>query len=227
MQIITNKGQVHRIGSARSDTSQEWKLVNKSPEGLKRLFFEDPDDIQLGIWNLGFRQEDCRRGSPVHTQPLEPLRTHHTHEKNFSSDLPRYMVFCNAVRLDNVAEIIVCQRNPNKWYVEESFVSGLLLRYEDGHEERVGEIRLDSLKKPLKVVDSSHVLHLDFDERVVTSCTLGPAKIDTDLVEVPLTGILEWCFSVEKTFIHHNGELVLPLFEEGGDENEDEDEDEA
>ncbi|CAG9953732.1 unnamed protein product [Clonostachys rosea f. rosea IK726] len=212
--LTTSKGHVHQIGSARDSPNQTWTSLHNSMNGLKRIFFENTDDTRYGSWSIGFSDEDSHH-EPLRTSQLPSvLQSHQTvllphtsHETSMN---------CSGASLDKVTEVTPCLRKPNRFStVTKTCVSGLLLRYQDGHVERVGEARLDSVRASQKVLDPTQVLRFTVQEEVVKSCTVSATEeddgSDTEYIDIPLRGMLEWCFDAAQAWISHDGCQIYPI----------------
>ncbi|VUC27985.1 unnamed protein product [Clonostachys rosea] len=209
--VATNKGRAHRIGTANDDPTQQWNLLYASASGIKRIFFDHPDDSLYGTWSLGFDSQDPASELLPLTEPtaISPCLSR---ESGLIAHDCRTL--CSSVMLNNVVEVTACLRKPEAWSTDRrKIVSGLLLYFADGHTERLGEARIEYLRRPIKVLDPSHVLCLGLGMDLVRSCTIRPAHelSQEDVIEIPLQGMLEWCFSREKIWIWYNGSLVLPV----------------
>ncbi|CAH0052156.1 unnamed protein product [Clonostachys rhizophaga] len=210
----TSKGRFHQIGSARHAQSTRWKLVHSSSQGLKRMFFEHIDDTQLYALSLGFGRSDsghvAARANETQSQahptldwPHPPHHHHHRHHHH-----------CSSAVLDGVIEVTKCLRilnngNPSS---SEKYTSGLLLRYQDGHVESLGEARLE-FTKSCKVLPTD-VIRFIFQHYWVKFCTVGPARgndgPDAEYVEIPMSGTLHWCFHKQEALLRHNEQRISP-----------------
>ncbi|CAH0049184.1 unnamed protein product [Clonostachys solani] len=206
----TSKGLVHQIGSTTHGLSR-WKLVYSSSQGLKRIFFEHTDDTQLDDWILGFEHSDSGH---VVTEARQPRSDDHPTLgwPHFFHHLPK--ANCSSASLDGVIEVTQCLRIPNNHRSPGigKYTSGLLLRYQDGHVERLGEARLD-LVKSCKVLPTD-VLQFRFQLWLVKTCTVGPAQGNDGstarYAEIPMRGTLHWCFNEQVVWLMHNKKMIPP-----------------
>lgn len=193
------------------DPDTQWKLVHAPSQGLKRMFFEHTDDTNLGGWNLGFDPSDTvhatTRANETQPQVHPTLDWPHSLHKD---QVPN----CSSAALNGVIEVTQCLRIPNShkspsiW----KYTSGLLLRFQDGHVERLGEARLD-FTKSYKVLPTD-VIRFIFQRDRVKICTVGPAQGNDDPnagnVEVPMRGTLHWCFHEQEALLRHNEQRISP-----------------
>lgn len=182
--------------------------------GLKRIFFETTDDTRYGSWSIGFSDEDSHHEPVTISQLPSVLQNHPTallphtsHETSMN---------CSVASLAKVIEVTPCLRKPNRFStVTKTCVSGLLLRYQNGHVERVGEARLDSVRASQKVLDPTQVLRFTVQEEGVKACTVSTTEEDdgpdTEYIDIPLRGMLEWCFDAEQAWISHDGCQIFPI----------------
>ncbi|CAH0058089.1 unnamed protein product [Clonostachys solani] len=196
--LPVSKCRVLQIGSARDSPDQTWTSLHKSMNGLKRIFLKTrmTHDTALGVSLPSVLQNRPRAVLP-----------HISHETSMN---------CSGASLDKVIEVTPCLRKPNRFSTAtKTCVSGLLLRYQDGHVERVGEARLDSVRASQKVLDPTQVLRFTVQEEVVKACTVGATEeddgSDTECIDIPLRGMLEWCFDTEQAWISHDGCQIFPI----------------
>ncbi|VUC22722.1 unnamed protein product [Clonostachys rosea] len=202
----TNQNRVHTIGSARLRLRAQWKVIYSSTQGLRRMFFEHVDDTQLDAWSLGFEPDDTGLAFGSTGQPRPEYR-HFFH-------CP--LTHCSSAVLDGVIEVTQCLRIPNhSLSIDiEKHTSGLLLRYRDGHVERLGEARLD-LVRSCRVLSPADVLRFQFQRKLVKTCTVGPTQGGNDpnagYFEVPMHGTLHWCFDTSRAKIQHSSRQITLL----------------
>lgn len=115
----------------------------------------------------------------------------------------QYFIYSSAI-LSDVAEVATC-RPPKK-----DRVGGLLLRYTDGREACVGEIRFDCLGPPVKVSKLMKIwlefvggYYGVFVRTVQFSRPLHRSA--SHWFEVPMCGLLEWWFSYDQCKVQHGG----------------------
>lgn len=124
------------------------------------------------------------------------------------------MANCSSAVLEGVIEVAQCLRMPNHRNTSGigKCTSGLLLRYRDGHVERLGEARLD-LVKSCKVLPTD-VLRFTFQKKLVKTCTVGPSQGNdgpsAGCAEIPMRGTLAWCFHEQEALIKHNEQRISP-----------------
>lgn len=114
--------------------------------------------------------------------------------------------FYSAASLDSVDTIVPCQR-----YIRGGRrIIGLLLKFLEGRQSYVGQIRLDSLDNPLQAYSHQN-LWIGFspeDHRpLVSALTLSEPSLTEGLswFKVQLRGTLEWWFSLKQCQLHHVG----------------------
>ncbi|CAG9972083.1 unnamed protein product [Clonostachys byssicola] len=217
-ELKTSKGRSYHIGSVKHDPNPQWKLVHASSQGLKRMFFEHTDDTTLDTWSLGFDRSDAvhatTRANETQSQVHPAL--HWAHSLHIDPG-PN----CSSAVLDGVIEVTQCLRiaNSRRSPGIGRYTSGLLLRYHDGHVERLGEARLD-LTESRKVLPTD-VIRFIFQSNQVKFCLVGPPQENNDPnaanVEIPMRGTLHWCFREEEVLLRHNEQRIsarnYPTFE--------------
>ncbi|VUC37600.1 unnamed protein product [Clonostachys rosea] len=207
--IVTSRGQVHRIGTARNDPPRRWELVHRSASGPGRIYFERPEDEIAETWSIGFDSQDSNHELSSPTE--QPASAPPCRSLEAGLTPPMMPINCSWVKLDNLVKVTACVQKLNKTPVD--YVSGLLLDFADGSVNSLGDVRLDSLSEPQVVGDTTDLLRLRYDTsagvRFIKACTIGPTRDGRDNldVEIPLRGMLEWCHCRRDTWIWHDGEL--------------------
>ncbi|OBR03246.1 hypothetical protein CH63R_12373 [Colletotrichum higginsianum IMI 349063] len=114
--------------------------------------------------------------------------------------------FYSAASLDCVDTIVPCQR-----YIDgRRHIIGLLLKFPEGRQSCVGQIRLDSLGNPIQAYSIQN-LWIGFSlyrrRLFVSALTLSEPNLTEGLswLKVQLHGTLEWWFSSTQCQLHHMG----------------------
>lgn len=206
----TNKGRVGLMGHSSQLLRQPytWRLseVFRPEDGPGRIFFHQKS---AQMESLGFLSpdpilENAELFLPV---PLSPHPRAASHEPYHYTAAP----------LDGICEITPC-RGINHG---RQMVIGILLQYESGHIDCVGQIRRDWLGDPV-VIDPSQNMVLGFTrvqsgpwERCsylfdVRFSRSEPSISEVTWFEVPWHGTLEWWFSYRQAMVYHEGRASPP-----------------
>ncbi|WQF81014.1 hypothetical protein CDEST_06028 [Colletotrichum destructivum] len=160
-----------------------------------RIFYEHSP---IGVRNLAF--ETAKPVPPSHSITLnQPLSQHP--EAAFSKPY-----FYSAASLDCVDTIVPCQR-----YIDgRRHIIGLLLKFPEGRQSCVGQIRLDSLGNPIQAYSHQNLwigFSLVHRRLFVSALTLSEPNLTEGLswLKVQLHGTLEWWFSSTQCQLHHMG----------------------
>lgn len=158
-------------------------------EGLSRVFLEESS---LGVRNVAFESSSPKQTSgPV----FPPHRLEETPRSTKAKPL-----FFSTASLANLREVLPCRRE----FCGLNLVVGLLLRYRDGRETSLGQVRLDCLKAPMSTsgrfslwigisrnMYNSRVVAIDFSR--------GSNERGIEWVEVRDDEAVEWWFSYENS----------------------------
>lgn len=171
-----------------------WTHLDTLKNIPSRIFF---DNAPFGISQLGLETPPpVSRKDAVALNPLSPFPQ--------STSLENY--FYSVASLHNVVEVMpCCLKTANI-----SVIIGLLLRYIDGDQTSVGEVRLDLLADSIRV-DQSEKMILGFSsvDGFPYVASVHFSHVDRGqsiLLDVHWTGYLEWWFSRRQCKIYHNGQ---------------------
>ncbi|KAI1771145.1 hypothetical protein F4818DRAFT_430286 [Hypoxylon cercidicola] len=197
----TNKGQIMTAGPYLHPGWSEysWGHLQTLENAPSRLFFEYSAE---GIFSLGVETSPpISLKNPVGLRPFSPLPK--------SLSLRSY--FFSRASLEDVVEVKPCCMET----AGISAIIGLLLRYGDGHQWSVGEIRLDLLQDGIRM-DQSEKMTLGFAApggypyvASIQHSNVDRGQSDSSqlvLLDIHWTGYLEWWFSRQQCKVYHNGQ---------------------
>ncbi|KAK4140850.1 uncharacterized protein C8A04DRAFT_31622 [Dichotomopilus funicola] len=175
--------------------------VDTGDYGLRRFLFETPLPTEpSNISSSAASNDHTRRpkGLPTPSSPpCFPL---------YNDEAPCYFIFYSSANMYGVAEVTFCR-------TERGTISGIVLRYHDGRQESLGQVRPDKLASSgatLRVEDPVRTPHLWFrldwlgGERpfTIAAVTLDPpssadwpdptSRYENQWYYVPWNGTLEW-----------------------------------
>jgi hypothetical protein len=109
--------------------------------------------------------------------------------------------------VENVAYVRLCRAESN------SIITGLVFGYVDGHQESVGQTRLDRLEAPV-IIDTSQKMWLEVSRSnrgcpQVVDMGFSPTFKFNEGRYITWRGILEWWFSLNQCQLYHNGQASL------------------
>ncbi|KAJ0159919.1 hypothetical protein CTA2_8892 [Colletotrichum tanaceti] len=169
--------------------------------GGNRLFFQSSP---LGVRHMAIEAPEPSPLPSGHRHHLPGVREPPSHYPR--SRLFDYY-FYSCVSLSDLDLIIPCRvlvRGAQR-------ITGLLLRYANGTQSTAGQVRLDSLEKPLQA-SGLQTVWLGFSERdhgpfvsVLEVSPPGPRRGVMCWFRVDLCGVLEWWFSTTQCQVHHKG----------------------
>lgn len=162
-------------------------------ERSSRVFFEKSP---IGVRTIAF--EGASPGRAL-SHPVNLPQT--THERVSTLQMPW---FYSTASLLGVKEIVPCER----YIGVQRNIIGLLLRYSDGHEASLGQVRLDCLAAPKQVIGhTSFWLGFSADRygRYVVHLELSRGAHDGNLcwVEIRYDDSVDWWFS------YHHSDVFL------------------
>ncbi|KAI9146765.1 hypothetical protein HJFPF1_13503 [Paramyrothecium foliicola] len=201
-QFVTSKQRVFKAGVYSRDDSVNslWCLVESLERKPTTIYLEAATD-NIGVVAFGspepLSNESCLPAS-VPT-PANPINT-------FFGDY-----FSTRINLEGLEQITPCRVN--------LAIIGLLLLFEDGHQECAGEIRLDKLSVPLQPGKSgSWSLVFDSKERrypYVSAVRLGdyePRAENSSIINLTRSGHLWWIWSKQQCYVMYEGQTSPPPF---------------
>ncbi|RSL95040.1 hypothetical protein CDV31_014054 [Fusarium ambrosium] len=198
VRMKTNKNRIFRTEDAprRPYGSITWEMVDMPKNEPSRVFFQCWR--LYGINHLAFESpkpngegdvESIRAGEPLIPKPVKSMGEH---------------VFFTSAVLKDVIKITLCR------HADKPGISGLLLTYADGHQESLGEVRLNGLRESVEI-DERDTMWLGFkhdDVRTVHACpyvaemAFEPLAMPSkDVLVIPLTERLDWWSSCYQDYL--------------------------
>lgn len=173
----TNKARICLFGRyPRIVKPSSWTLLCEAPS---RIFVDESTE---GIGALAFEGD-----RPTNTGKIVsiPRSSHVLEVVKQTEDF-----FFSKANLGGLSEVVPCLIGTK--------ITGMLLRYPDGHQEAVGQVRLDCLSAPLTI--SSGTLWLGFDLEghclpYVAEASNHPSQQSRSYIRVSCQGSLEWWWS--------------------------------
>ncbi|KAI1357834.1 hypothetical protein F5Y08DRAFT_323278 [Xylaria arbuscula] len=110
--------------------------------------------------------------------------------------------------VENVTHVRLCRAK------SDSIITGLVFKYTDGHQECVGQTRLDCLEDST-MIDVSRKMWLRISRspygfpQVVDMGVSPTSKSGGEYLYITWHGILEWWFSLNQCRLYHNGQASL------------------
>ncbi|KAK5625066.1 hypothetical protein RRF57_000782 [Xylaria bambusicola] len=195
---ITNIGRIHLMGAYPKSCWHpcSYELLYKADLNDSPFFV---DESPAGIHAVASRPivgNIAKRYFPIVSTP---------YPKSMSYEDYLY----TTARVDNVARVRLCRTECS------SIITGLVFDYTDGHQESVGQTRLDCLEDPI-AVDVSQKMWL----RMSRSAWGFPQVVDAGFLPISKSqgesegeylyimwhGVLEWWFSMNQCQLFHNGQ---------------------
>ncbi|KAI1209198.1 uncharacterized protein F4807DRAFT_467816 [Annulohypoxylon truncatum] len=207
--FTTNHGRTTVFGGHFDLTEhRDLERIYDPPSRPSTIFFDKSHVINwLACENM---KPTARREIPQSVIPIT------------SVDLSPLGWYYSRCEMEGVTHIIPCHKNtrhPNQ-------LVGLLLEYEDGHRERLGEWRFDWAAEPIRVLGHSGSLRLKekvydhlcdgqvckvWDMEVVPARAPPSEEEDYDwYIDLPWHGTLEWWFDLSPLFCAHSHAEWLP-----------------
>lgn len=191
----TTRGRVYLFGPQQRECwgSCTWTILDRPCSKQSVISY---DKAEFGIHDLAFEtpQPSLCSSHPIPLQALSP----------YPESTSQQDYFYSSAILDNVVTVAVCKQD------SEERLSGLLFGYADGHEECVGEIRLDYLKPPIHISRPATIwlgfvsVHRGVHIRSI-EFSRPQTKLPIVWFEVPICGLLEWWFSLYQCKVYHGG----------------------
>lgn len=164
------------------------------PQGDESSMFFEASNGRVGILAFQGPAPIADVAIPAFPQP----------ESSFPNSLYYEDYFFTWADLENVVQVTPCKGVVGPGIC----IIGFLLVYSTGHQESVGQVRLDGLE-PAIDVDRTKVMWLRFSSdapRVTSFGFSGSASSRTDVLNVAWHGRLEWWFSHKQCKVWHNGQ---------------------
>ncbi|KAI0420822.1 hypothetical protein F5X98DRAFT_361532 [Xylaria grammica] len=129
-----------------------------------------------------------------------------------SSQYPKSMSFedylYTKASVENVTHVRLCRAKPD------FIITGLVFEYVDGHQESVGEVRLDCLEAPILIHVCQkmwlRVSRSSYGFPQVVDVGFSPAsRFGEEYISIIWHGFLEWWFSLNQCKLYHNGQASL------------------
>ncbi|KAI0837178.1 hypothetical protein F5Y06DRAFT_304880 [Hypoxylon sp. FL0890] len=208
--FTTSRGRAVVFGKRDRMGRRVVRLYSFGSRDLKRIYFNVVDQLD---YHRGIRIMACGdQQSPV---SMRAPNSAFSMERNLRRSRESFYSSCE---MKGVTRITPCigETHPIRPVI------GMLLDYEDGHRECLGQMRFDWIASPLEVSEGSK-LHIGMTKpdmkRPLHICTLvatvtltqsedtdGPFHPEVNnWINVPWSGTLEWWFSTDSTTVkHHN-----------------------
>ncbi|KAH6880807.1 hypothetical protein B0T10DRAFT_143411 [Thelonectria olida] len=197
--VKTNKGRVcymgHHVPYLFVEGVSIWQLMDTSDGGHGQFYFDGPSS---GFRRIAFG------GDP----PLQP-GVGPSIPQPISEPPPgdRLLDFYSSAPLKDVTELMPCRMEVRG----AMHITGILLRYSNGHLERLGHVRPPCLEQPLVVGDHSGFSlgfsHPKLKQPFVAAIALGgPLENGADeWLDLSWDGTLEWWFTAFQCDIQYKG----------------------
>ncbi|KAI1500052.1 hypothetical protein F5X99DRAFT_430004 [Biscogniauxia marginata] len=200
--FTTNRGRTTVFGSHSQILREgvQFDRVYSPPETPTRIFFNTWDSLQdeKEIKFLAYSNPEppAPRPLPISAIPIWPVQNTRYNE----------LWYYSSCAMRGITEITLCvNRNlPHKP------ITGMLLRYEDGHKACVGQMRLDWTLRPIVVGQAGklRIGSLRTEKRFLYVAIISVReRVDRDdcsWLDVPWHGTLEWWFSLRNTVIRYS-----------------------
>jgi hypothetical protein len=197
--IKTNKGRVCYLGPHTSHLLVEgisiWQLMDTSDGSPRDTYFDEPS---CGLRRIAFSGDAPHQpaSGPEIPRPIsEPPQG------------DRLMDFYSSAPLKDITELTPCRMGVHGVMT----ITGLLLRYSNGHLERLGHVRPPCLEQPLVVNDHSgfclRFRSAGLNHNLVAAIRLG-GLLENDgeeWLELSWDGTLEWWFSATQCDVRYDG----------------------
>lgn len=202
----TNRGRImtagsylfyHHHGMEHEGGGYSWKHLQTLENAPSRLFFQYSSSIsKLGV------------ETPPPVLPKNAIGLSPFSPPPITISFQSY--FFSRASLEDVVEVTPCCMET----AGVSAIIGLLLRYTDGHQWPVGEIRLDLLQDGIQVNPSEKMtLGFAVAHGLPYVANIRHLRVDRGqsdrsqliLLDIHWTGYLEWWFSLQQCKVYHNG----------------------
>lgn len=185
------------MGACPRTLGRNWTLLDRPSKQPSRIFY---NTSSAGIRLLGF---ETPPPTPDSQPPAFPTPV------SSSPTFPQEEYYYTSAALDDVTRV-----TPSLHQIGATLViTGLLLHRSNARTSCVGQIRLDSLGRPLEV-GTSQRLWLGFSSTTMGGCCVTGAATSrpSDIyalkwLALPYSGLLEWWFSFRQCRVHHEGQV--------------------
>ncbi|KAH6973643.1 hypothetical protein BKA56DRAFT_592212 [Ilyonectria sp. MPI-CAGE-AT-0026] len=199
--IKTSKGRIFIIGARDFDSQfpNIWWLVDTPTQQPSQIYFEDSCK-SIETFAFETPEPDCTGRNFFEPKPLIAH-----FGVNYLEDF-----FFNSADLEGLCAVMPCKPRGLETPV------GMLLLYSDGHRESIGEVRLDCLTAPIKIIPSGS-LWLGFelkDGRLpnVAEVSLVPSGRSCQYLQLRCFGRLEWQWSYRQCTVSYRHQHSPPMY---------------
>ncbi|KAI1089870.1 hypothetical protein F5B19DRAFT_494926 [Rostrohypoxylon terebratum] len=209
--FTTNRGRTGVLGedSTLKLDVVDLQRVHEPAPGPSKIFFDKATSMNL----LAFENVKpfVKRDIPNSVKPVNP---------EADSNTTPYPFFYSRCKMGAVTRVTPCYRH----HPHSNQLMGMLLEYEDGHTERMGEWRFDWAVEPINVEKKSRlrltmeVCHGQIDGCKTHSCVVLHAEVvplgtplergnHTWYMDIPWRGTLEWWFNESTKHCEHTSAI--------------------
>ncbi|KAI0424963.1 hypothetical protein F5Y09DRAFT_322920 [Xylaria sp. FL1042] len=198
---VTNMDRIHLMGAYPKSCWHpcKYQLLHKAGPNDHPFFVDESPAGVHAVASGPIAGSTATRSLPVALSPYPESMSYEDY-------------LYTTARVDNVAHVRLCRAESS------SVITGLVFEYTDGHQESVGQTRLDCLEDPT-IIDVSQKMWL----RMSRSPWGFPQVVDAGFSPISKSeeesggeylyimwhGVLEWWFSMNQCQLYHNGQASL------------------